>query len=102
MTRLRSVQIAGWKSIREIDPPLELGSINVLIGSNGAGKSNLVSFFRMMNALVEERLQTFIGRSGGANSVLHLGSRATPRLTGVWDFEAALEQRNNRYTFQLA
>jgi predicted ATPase len=99
MTRLRSVQIAGWKSIREIDPPLELGSINVLIGSNGAGKSNLVSFFRMMNALVEERLQTFIGQSGGANSVLHLGARTTPYVTGAWEFE--LEGRKVEYALRL-
>lgn len=41
MPRLSTIRIAGWKSIREIDPPLELGPLNVLIGANGSGKSNL-------------------------------------------------------------
>ena len=72
MARLHSIRIAGWKSIQNIVPNLELGSINVLIGANGSGKSNLVSFFKLMNELVNERLQTYIGQSGGANSVLHL------------------------------
>ncbi len=70
MARLHSIRIAGWKSIQDMSPPLELGSINVLIGANGSGKSNFVSFFKLMNELVNERLQTYIGRSGGANSVL--------------------------------
>jgi predicted ATPase len=44
MAKLQSIRIAGWKSIRDTNPVLELGSINVLIGANGSGKSNVVSF----------------------------------------------------------
>ena len=87
MARLNSIRIAGWKSIRDIDPKLELGSINVLIGANGSGKSNLVSFFKLMNELVNERLQTYIGKSGGADSVLHFGSKTTPRIEAELEFE---------------
>ena len=80
MARLHSIRIAGWKSIQNIVPNLELGSINVLIGANGSGKSNFVSFFKLMNELVNERLQIYIGRSGGANSVLHHGLKSTSAL----------------------
>src|SRR5438874_1167438 len=99
MARLLSVRIAGWKSIRDTDPPLEFGDINILIGSNGSGKSNLVSFFRLMNALVEERLQIFIGQCGGADSVLHLGAKTTPHVEGAWEFE--LEPQIVQYNIQL-
>jgi predicted ATPase len=99
MAKLVSVRIAGWKSIREIDPPLELGSINVLIGSNGSGKSNLISFFGMLNAVVEGRLQNFIGQTGGADSVLHLGAKTTANVTGEWAFE--LEGESAGYTLRL-
>jgi predicted ATPase len=41
------LRLAGWKSIR--DATIELRPLNVLIGANAAGKSNLVSFFKLMN-----------------------------------------------------
>lgn len=82
VTRLR---IAGWKSIR--DAALDLRPITVLIGANGSGKSNLVSFFRLLNDLVGERLQAHIGKCGGANAVLHLGAKRTPVLECELDFK---------------
>ena len=42
---IEEVIIANYKSIRSLDLPLQ--KINVLIGSNGAGKSNLISFFEL-------------------------------------------------------
>src|SRR5437868_2100571 len=99
MARLRSIRIAGWKSIRDIDPKLELGAINVLIGGNGSGKSNFVSFFKMMNELVGERLQTYFAQAGGADSVSHLGSKITPNLEAELDFDSKMGR--GRYSFQL-
>ncbi len=99
MARLSSVRIAGWKSIRDIDPALELGPLNVLIGANGSGKSNLVSFFKLLNELEGERLQTYIGQSGGADSVLHFGSKITPRIRADLEFET--EMGRIRYSFSL-
>src|SRR5262245_53305140 len=87
MARLSSIRIAGWKSIRDMDPGLELGSLNVLIGANGSGKSNLVSFFKLLHEVEAEHLQTYIGQSGGADSVLHFGSKVTPRITAELEFE---------------
>ncbi len=37
---LKRVHVKGFKSFREID--VELRPINILIGANGAGKSNLI------------------------------------------------------------
>ena len=99
MARLLSIRIAGWKSIRDIDPKLELGSLNVLIGANGSGKSNFVSFFRLLHEMVDERLQTYLGQSGGADSVLHFGSKITPRIDADLEFET--EVGPIRYTFAL-
>ncbi len=36
-----SISIKGYKSFKDIT--VELGKINILIGSNGAGKSNFLS-----------------------------------------------------------
>jgi predicted ATPase len=100
MARLHSIRIAGWKSIEDIDPPLELGSINVLIGANGSGKSNVVSFFKLMNELVNERLQTYIGRSGGGNSVLHHGLKKTSSIVATLRLDT--EAGQSEYSVVLA
>lgn len=87
MRRIAKVRIAGWKSIAKMQTPLELGPINVVIGANGSGKSNLVSFFKLMSELVEERLQEYVGRSGGADSVLHYGAKVTPGIAAELEID---------------
>ena len=52
MRTLASITVKGFKSIACIEN-LTLGSMNILIGSNGAGKSNFLdifSFLRMPSA----------------------------------------------------
>ncbi len=75
MPELTHIELRGFKSIKELN--LGLRPINVLIGPNGAGKSNFVSFFRMLDELIEGHLQLFVGRSGGANAMLHYGTKVT-------------------------
>ena len=55
MPRLKNVIVRGFRSIKEME--LELAPINVCIGANGAGKSNLIEFFKMINELMGGRLQ---------------------------------------------
>src|SRR5438132_5455524 len=86
MAMLRSVMLKGFKSIKAMD--LELRSLNVLIGVNGAGKSNLVSFFKMLNEMMGGRLQQYIGTSGHAQSLLYYGPKVTPQLEARLEFQA--------------
>src|SRR5580693_6554101 len=78
---IRKLTIEGFKSIRKLED-FELGALNVLIGANGAGKSNFVSFFRLLRDLIQQRLQTAIAVEGGADSCLFLGPKETRQLTG--------------------
>jgi predicted ATPase len=73
--KLERLQLKGFKSISEMD--LELKHLNVLIGANGVGKSNFISFFRFMNKLVQKDLQFFVAQQGGADRFLHFGSQVT-------------------------
>lgn len=85
MTMLKTVEIKGYRSIKNAS--LELRSLNILIGANGAGKSNFVSFFKMLNEMMAGRLQEYIGKSGRGQSVLHFGPKVTPQLEGWLEFE---------------
>jgi len=66
---------------------IELHNLNILIGANGAGKSNLVSFFKMLNEMMAGRLQQYISTSGRAQSLLHFGPKTTSQMEVQLEFE---------------
>ena len=68
--QLDRISIKGFKSIRNLDD-LELRPLNVLIGANGAGKSNFVEVFRMLDAIVHQQLQGYILKRGSGDGFLH-------------------------------
>ena len=67
--KLSRIVLKGFKSIAECD--LQLSQLNILIGCNGAGKSNFIGFFRMIEQMIEKKLQVFVSRQGGPDSILH-------------------------------
>ena len=66
---------------------LSYRDLNVLIGANGAGKSNFISFFRMLNEMMGERLQHYVAKSGRAHSLLDFGPKVTPQLSARIEFD---------------
>lgn len=86
MALLRRLILSGFKSVKAMD--LELRPLNVLIGANGAGKSNLVSFFKMLNEMMAGRLQQHIATSGRAQSILHFGPKVSPQMGASLEFKA--------------
>jgi predicted ATPase len=89
---LQKIKIEGYKSIKKID--LALKPINILIGSNGVGKSNFISFFKLVNNIYEQRLQQYSLKSGIEN-LLHYGRKNTNEIKGYLDFGL------NAYSFVL-
>ena len=94
MPGLDRIEIEGYRSIKKLK--LRLKAINILIGANGTGKSNLVGAFGLLGDLVDGKLQLHIGRRGGANALLHFGVKKTKKLRikvsfGANAYEAVLE-----------
>lgn len=98
MPVLTYLELKGFKSIKELY--IWLRPINVLIGPNGAGKSNFVSFYRMLDELMEGHLQLFIARSGGANAMLHYGTKVTDCIDVELYFDRPRRDHAG-YKFQL-
>ena len=90
--QLSRVTISGYKSIKKCD--IAFRKTNVLIGSNGAGKSNFISAFSLLQNILEEKLQIFIAQ-GGMNSFLYMGRKITDEIS----FEAYFGK--NSYGFEL-
>ncbi|MES2416279.1 MAG: AAA family ATPase [Patescibacteria group bacterium] len=93
--KVTSITIKGYKSIKSLDN-FELSDLNVMIGGNGAGKSNLISLFKFLNEISEGHLQSLVRKSGGANTFLHFGSKQTPSL------EVKVNFGPNSYWLKLA
>jgi predicted ATPase len=91
-TMLEKIQIKGYKSIQEMN--LKLTPLNVLIGANGVGKSNFISFFKLLRWMLQNpgQLQVFIGKSGGANALLFDGADITPQIQAELSFETEEEK----------
>lgn len=91
--QLFRLKLHGYKSIADCD--LELRMLNVLIGANGAGKSNFIGFFRLIGKILDQQLQSAVGAGGGPDAMLHFGRKTSEELS------AELYFGNNGYKFKL-
>ena len=97
--KLNSIELKGFKSIDDQGQAIELGPITVMLGANGAGKSNLVSFFKMLNYMTTGALQQYVADQGFADSLLHLGAKVTSEISTRLHFENA--RTKDEYAFVL-
>lgn len=74
---LSRMKICGYKSIKNCD--VQLGHINVLIGANGAGKSNFISSFEFINSVISKNLRLSVAQRG-LNSLLFMGRKVTEEI----------------------
>ena len=104
MPALESINIMGFKSIRYVD--VKLRDINVLIGANGSGKSNFLEIFSLLQVIHEGSIRNQIGggalrqyaaRAGGANRLLHFGSKETEEI----EVHVRFQDPANRYRINI-
>lgn len=89
------IEIQGYKSIKKAR--VDLAPINILIGANGSGKSNFISFFDFLNRLYNRKLNEYIALRGGDNKVLHKGKKNTDTIS----FKMEFSKGQNGYSARL-
>jgi predicted ATPase len=99
---LDKITIKGFKSIQNLED-FELKNLNVLIGGNGAGKSNFIQLFKMLGAMTKQNFSKFISEHGGADSFLFNGPKVTPKIDAEFEFNSGspYSQGSNHYKFEL-
>lgn len=90
--QLSRIDISGYRSIKQCS--IELKKTNVLIGSNGAGKSNFISVFSLLQNILAKNLQVAVAQSG-VNLLFYHGRKVTSEIA----FEVFFEK--NSYGFVL-
>lgn len=97
MRTLEKLTINNYKSIR--DQALELGALNLFIGGNGSGKSNLISVFRFLREIVTQNLAAYTAKKGGAETLLYFGRKTSKAITLKLEFSEG--KRSNAYRIEL-
>jgi predicted ATPase len=100
ITRL---QVKNFKSLRELD--LQLGPINVLVGPNMAGKSNILDAFRFLHDILRgagglEGLNFALVQRGGVNEILWKGGKERV-ITFALEATAGTVQSDTKYKYEL-
>jgi predicted ATPase len=98
-TALDYITVKGFKSIASVEK-LALRPINVIIGANGSGKSNFIGVFSFLHEIREGRLQAYVRSAGGAEQLLHFGSRTTGGIHFALSFN--IPEGVNQYRLSLA
>ncbi len=89
------IEIKGYKTMKLTR--VDFNPINILIGANGSGKSNFISFFDFLNKLYNRKLNDYIALSGGENKILHKGKKITDKIS----FKIEFEEGQNGYSVKL-
>ncbi|HEX3049493.1 MAG TPA: AAA family ATPase [Aggregatilineaceae bacterium] len=85
MAQINKITLRNYKSLQNVE--IALNPLNILIGRNGSGKSNLVNFFRLLCHASNEQLASEISRLGGFSEIR---SRGSGEREGIeWELELA-------------
>ncbi len=97
MRKLEEITIKNFKSIH--NQTLKLGPLNIFIGSNGAGKSNLIQAFQFLREIVTQNLGGYTAKKGGADTLLYFGRATSPQMEFSLEFGEGNE--SNKYSVVL-
>lgn len=101
--KIKSLEIKGYKSISSDYPlTLNLDNINIFLGANGAGKSNIISFFKMLSFMMSGRFEEYVARAGSNQTILHFGSKKTPSISAKLRFENSKSYDEYEFTLTTA
>lgn len=92
---IEQIIIENYKSIHTARIPLR--NLNVMIGQNGVGKSNFISFFELVQKMLDQNLGNYILERGGIERFLFQGSQHSNYIQALIDFK-----NTNAFFFKLA
>ncbi|GAB3138283.1 AAA family ATPase [Microbispora hainanensis] len=107
--RLIELEVENFRSLRKVVLPL--GPLNVLVGANGAGKTNILEVFRFLADVIRTDLQPALDLRGGFDEVAFWGGDKPPtsiqiKLKANWtthsspnapdEYSLRIEQRSGR------
>lgn len=94
------MELHGYKSIRKCEA-LDLRPLNVLIGPNRSGKTNLLDFFALLGEAGREQLAEGLNRRGGMGSLLWAGGARQIKASLTFDPSGVFKEERLPVTYKL-
>jgi predicted ATPase len=98
--KISRLSLEGFKTIKHQENLEFDQNINLFIGANGSGKSNLLSFFEMMSFMMTNHFQQYLVENGFASTLLYFGSKITSQIEAMIVF--TFQTGESRYEFKLS
>jgi predicted ATPase len=76
--KILQLDIEGFRSLKKVS--WKPGDLNVIIGPNGTGKSNLLRFLELMSVSAQGRLGKYIQALGGMGPIVWDGQSTVDDL----------------------
>lgn len=96
MSQIKSLSLRGFKTIKELQE-LEFEKVNIFIGANGSGKSNIVSFFEMISFMMRDAFSNYVSSNGFASSMLYHGQKVTRDIEADIKFHSDTGESDYRF-----
>ena len=101
LERIESLHIKGFRSLADVKLD-NIPNPMVLLGANGAGKSNILRFFEMLREMYQHRLSRFVVHRGGADDQLFGGERETQQIHAGVRFHTGLGVNDLSFTLSYS
>lgn len=94
--KIQELEIEGFRSLKKV--VWRPGNLNVIIGRNGSGKSNLLQFLELLSISAKGSLAEYILSSGGMNTILWDGR--TDRIRFRLETSPLFKYRNDNLIYE--
>ena len=98
--KISKLSLEGFKTIKHQEKLEFDENINLFIGANGSGKSNIISFFEMMSHIMTNHFQQYLVENGFASTLLYFGSKITSQIEAMIGF--TFQTGESRYDLVLS
>ena len=99
MIQIKSFSLSGFKTIYDLKN-MEFEKVNLFIGANGSGKSNIVSFFEMISYMMTDAFGIYVAENGFASSMLYHGQKVTKDIES--DIKFSSPTGESSYQFRIS
>ena len=99
MIQIKELSLSGFKTIYDLKN-MEFETVNIFIGANGSGKSNIVSFFEMISYMMTDALGQYVAENRFASSMLYHGQKVTGGINAKIKFQS--NTGSSQYSFKIS
>jgi len=98
---ITTIQVNGFRSLRNFKMDIRRG-LNVLVGPNGSGKTNIILFFEFLRLSVTKGVREAVSSMGGAGQVFRKRGKTKYGETIEISISGIVSNENIKYKYEVS